>query len=886
MERPNAIWIKILTWGLLWSAIIATSLFWNQHLVRKHITFHAHQEAATVINKDHAFRRWATMHGGVYVHPTETTPPNPWLKVPKRDVLTTDGDALTLMNPAYMTRQIMGMFGDLYGIKGHITSLHLKNPHNAPDDWERQALHRFEHGAPSVGEMSTLAGAPVYRLIQPMKMEEGCLKCHADTAIPVGGIRGGISTIVPLTVHFQEAAINIRSLRLWHGAIWLLGILGITITGVHTQRRQQREQQTEKKLRDQEALYASLTTAAPIGIFHADREGKCTYVNQCWLQLTGLTLEQALGDGWQMAMHPDDRQHFFDAWHELATIHRPFHLEYRYKKHDGTIVWVESRAAEIFDDVGAVSGYVRVVNDITQRKETAAALTETTLFLNESQSIARVGGWKSNPSNDSLYWTDQVYRMMEHPAGEPISHTSCFRYFDPRDLPTVQQALERAYQDGTPFQLTCRMISGTGRSFWIDFRCIGGMDSADGPCIGGIMQDITEYKLAEELLTIAKETAEATSRAKTELLAVISHELRTPLNGVVGGVQLLEMTDLSEDQEEYVQMIKQSSASELALVNDLLDLAGLEAFGMTIAAEPFNLRESIASAVQLHRTALSMQGLSFDMDLPDSLEQLVIGDGRRVSQIVGNLLGNAVKFTPQGEVRLAAELQALTDGRLLLNVQVSDTGIGIDHEHLEQIFEPFVQADMSHTRRFGGSGLGLAICRRLAERMGGRIRVDSRPGQGSAFTLELPLMAAGDGTAASIPLEVPETPVWHGPPLTVLIAEDNQINLKAAAGLVDKLGLKVVSAEDGKQALAHWMGGSIDLILMDVQMPVMDGREALGYIRQRERETGRHTPVIALTARAMAGDREQLLSEGFDGYVAKPFDLVKLLEELTRVMQR
>ena len=193
MKKYRTVWMAILQWGLLWSLIIGCSLAWNQRLIRQQIDDYARHEATTVINKDLAFRRWATMHGGVYVKPTEQTPPNIWLQVAKRDVVTTDGDKLTLMNPAYMTRQVMTLFGDQFGVKGHITSLLAKNPNNAPDAWEKAALERFEKGVQAVSELTSINGAPHYRLILPMKMEQGCLKCHADTNIPVGGIRGGIS---------------------------------------------------------------------------------------------------------------------------------------------------------------------------------------------------------------------------------------------------------------------------------------------------------------------------------------------------------------------------------------------------------------------------------------------------------------------------------------------------------------------------------------------------------------------------------------------------------------------------------------------------------------------------------------------------------------------
>ncbi len=734
MKKYRTIWMALLQWGLLWSVIIGCSLLWNERLIRQQVYDYSRHEATTIINKDLAFRRWATGHGGVYVHPTPQTPPNPWLTVPKRDVVTTDGDHLTLMNPAYMTRQVMGLFGEQFGVKGHITSLVLKNPGNAPDAWERAALLQFEKGVAAVHRLTTIDGAPHYRLILPMKMEQGCLKCHADTGIPVGGIRGGISAAVPLAPHLRAGENGLKGVRLAHGGIWLVGMLGITIASVVYHRQQQRERQAEENLRAQEALYASLTTAAPIGIFHADLAGACCYVNEYWTRLTGITLEQALGDGWLASLYPDDRPKFSAAWQQTLQGQQNLAIEYRFLRADGSVGWAFGQSASIFDNNGAVTGYVRTITDITSRKQAEAALAETTLFLNESQAIAHLGGWKSNPATGMLYWTDEFYRLLEHPAGEPISHEGCFRYFDPQDLPQAKQALAAAFEQGSPFRLSCRMISATGRRFWADFRCIGRQEGPNGSYIAGVLQDITEHKQIEELLTGAKETAEATSRTKTELLATLSHELRTPLNGVMGGVQLLEMTELTDEQQEYLEMVRVSAGNELALVNDLLDLAGLESSGLKVESGPFNLLESIKLAITLHRSALETRRLPLTTSLPENLAQLVIGDGRRLTQIISNLLGNAIKFTEQGGVSLAADCLPSGGSGLRLRLQVSDTGIGIAEKDLQRIFEPFVQVDMSSTRRFGGTGLGLTICHKLAEQMGGSIGVDSRPGEGSCFT--------------------------------------------------------------------------------------------------------------------------------------------------------
>ena len=884
MKKYRTVWMMLLQWGVIWTLIVWGSLLWNQSLIQRHLERYIYKEASTVLNKDLAFRHWATLHGGVYVHPTDQTPPNPWLTIPKRDVVTLDGDRLTLMNPAYVARQVMTLFSEQFGIKGHITSLYLKNPNNAPDDWELRALWRFEKGEKEVSTLVDINGQPHFRLIRAMRMEQGCLKCHADTGIRLGGIRGGVSVAVPLTSHIQEAAKSSQGVLYGHGIIWLVGMFGIGAAAVHSWRQQQREQRAEEQLRSQEALYASLASASPTGIFQTDSTGSCCYVNERWSIIAGMAADRARNQGWISAIHPDDQQLVSNAWQRSVQERSPFKLEYRLMRPDGSISWVYGQSAAVIDKNGTIGGYVGTITDITSLKQAESDLRDTMLFLSESQTIARVAGWKANPTRKLMDWTDEMYRILECPIERPVNYDECYGYFDPQDIPVLQRFLQDAFETGAPFRLNCRMTTATGRRFWADFRCVGRLDGADGPYIAGILQDISEYKQIEELLTDAKEQSDAASRTKTELLATISHELRTPLNGVMGGIQLLELTELTDEQAEYLAMVRSSADNELVLVNDLLDLAGLEASGVRIDAAPFRLIESIELAVTLHRTELSGRGLELFTNLPDELQQQVVGDSKRLTQIVSNLLGNAIKFTEQGSITLAASVKSMCDD-LMLEVVVSDTGIGINLQDQERIFEPFVQADMSSTRRFGGSGLGLSICKRLAEKMAGSIRVTSKPGEGSTFVLSLPLRKAVGGPEVQQDSEISLLPDWDGPSLTVLIAEDNQINLKAAASLLAKMGFNIICAEDGKDALGHWLQGGIDLVLMDVQMPVMDGIEATRLIRQHEQLYGAHTPIIALTAHAMSGDRERLIVEGFDGYVAKPLQLSELLSELRRVIQ-
>jgi len=534
--------------------------------------------------------------------------------------------------------------------------------------------------------------------------------------------------------------------------------------------------------------------------------------------------------------------------------------------------------------LGMVSIFVgSVLYDRQQRRreEAEERLQESALFLRESQAIANLGGWKLNPETGMLRLTDEMYRLLECPADYPLTRKSVLEFFDPADRDTVKHALSAAWKSGSGFNINCRMKTVTGRQFWAELRCTGLVENHSSSYLVGTLQDISAHKQTEEMLVAAREAAESSTRTKNELLAVISHELRTPLNGVIGGAQLLGMTELSKDQQEYLQMVVISAKNELALVNDLLDLASLDASEIKIVTAPFVLYDSIMNALVPHRTIIRERGLTFRSDISPALGRTVLGDSRRLTQVVSNLINNAIKFTPQGEISLKADLLERGAGSVTVRIVVSDTGIGIAPKDQQRIFEPFVQADMSHTRSYGGTGLGLSICSKLVERMGGTISLESEAGAGSRFTIELPFMVA-DPVAEPVPSKtaVKFTPTGS----TVLVAEDNLINLKATSGMLRKMGYTVVSAADGKEALAHWMQGGIDVVLMDIQMPVMDGIEAMQFIRAREQQTGCHTPVVALTAHAMQEDRERLLKSGFDGYLAKPVEAQALYDEISRVL--
>jgi len=399
---------------------------------------------------------------------------------------------------------------------------------------------------------------------------------------------------------------------------------------------------------------------------------------------------------------------------------------------------------------------------------------------------------------------------------------------------------------------------------------------------------IQERKLAQEALVTAKEAAEGASRAKSEFLALMSHELRTPLNGVMGGVQMLRCTKLSPEQGEYLELIMFSARNQLSLVNDILDLARADSDGLALEKDAFRLRESVNETVKLQQADIKKKGLSLQLFFGSELPDRVVGDALRFRQILLKMLANAVKFTENGGITIELDLVSRQGGEVVVRCSVADTGIGVAKEQADTIFAPFVQADMSATRKYGGSGVGLTICRRLTDALGGRIWFENNQGGGSIFSFELPLQLPVDASAAAPADAAPAGAAPGLPPAAlklrahrVLVADDDETSVAVIAGILSKLGNSVVTAVNGKEALERWKdAGPFDAILMDVQMPVMSGLEALRAIRDLEREAGTHVPIIAQTAYAAKKDQAHLMAQGFDGYLPKPLIISDLIEQM------
>ena len=489
----------------------------------------------------------------------------------------------------------------------------------------------------------------------------------------------------------------------------------------------------------------SVVELLPVGIFRTSVDGQCLAVNQQWQDLAGMSLEEALGDGWAEGLHPDDRERVYALWNEAVARDERFQAEYRFKRPDGSVAWLLGRAVPLLDEQGKVAEFLGTITEITDR-------------------------------------------------------------------------------------------------------------------------------------VLAEQQAEEAIRIKTEFLANMSHEIRTPISGIVGATELLSKQPLEPDAAGYVDVISSSADSLLMLIDSLLDFSKIDAGKLSLDEVDFVVRDTVEAAVHILKARALAKGIELGSHIAEDVPERVHGDSMRLHQVLVNLVSNAIKFTPEGSVHMrvrlsdggSSTLETEEDGYLLV-FEVIDTGIGIDPSMQEALFDPFTQADSSTSRRYGGSGLGLSICKRITELMKGDIRLESELGQGSTFTVTLPFGAPEAPTpetrriTSSRELHERNREDFH-----ILVVDDNSINRMIAGALLVDLGYRASEASNGLEALEVLERESFDLVLLDCQMPELDGYETARRIRKKQ-GGGNRLPIVAVTAHAVTGDRERCLAAGMDDYISKPY---------------
>jgi PAS domain S-box-containing protein len=649
-------------------------------------------------------------------------------------------------------------------------------------------------------------------------------------------------------------------------------------------------------------------THTHLGMLIADAEERVIYVNPAFTRLTGYRSDEMLGQTPRLlksGLHDAD---FYRAMWRAIEVDGYWQGEIRNRDKAGNLYDELITISRISDSQGRPTHYIGVFNDITERKLAEAELRKSKERLNEAQRIAQVGSWELDLVTNSLSWSDEIFHLFEIDQTRfGATYEAFLAAIHPDDRGAVNAAYSRSLETRQPYGITHRLLMPDGRIKFVHEQCETQYDAEGRPLRSlGTVQDVTERKateaelesyrehleelVAERTLELdqARSVAEAASRAKSTFLANMSHELRTPMNAIMGMTGLALRRAEDPKLRDQLGKIDQASQHLLHVINDILDISKIEAERLVLEAVVFRLGEVVENLLSIAGHKARDKGLAIRVELAPGLAgRNLVGDPLRLGQVLLNLTSNAVKFTERGEVSVRARLVEEDAGQVLLRWEVQDTGIGITAEDQKRLFTAFEQADGSMTRRYGGTGLGLAISKRLVQLMGGEIGLDSVPGQGSTFWFTARL-GKTDADATRATAQAPDHAEarlrGRHAGARVLLAEDEPVNREVSRGLIEDVGLVVDLAEDGAEAVALAQSGRYDLILMDMQMPNLNGIDATRAIRADSLNTA--TPILAMTANAFDEDRQACLDAGMDDHIAKPVDPDRLFETLLRWLAR
>ena len=895
-QMKHLFWILIFVWTL----ILALAFYSEIEGDEKHSFQMLKTQALEAFNKDVAYRHWNSRHGGVYVPITEQTQPNPYLSnIKDRDITTLDGKKLTLINPAYMNRQVHKIARDYYGMKGHITSINPLRPENKADNWEAKALRQLETGGDEFYEMVDYENELHFRFIKPLVVKPACMNCHEHQGYQIGDIRGGISVSIPVASHLMHLDKQLHSTALVMGALWLLGMIFITVASLKINQRMKERDSSIRKLQESRQLLEETQQLSQLGSWHYDSVSSQFQLSEESIKIFQLNnlqnkfvdsrdLWNLLGDELTTQIHQFISKLLIEGGELRREI--KFHLSTQEP------VWLEFYGKKSFqreNRTPVISGFMQ---DISRRKRADQEMRSMVQAIEQSPASILITNLDA-----TIEYVNQAHINLTGFSREEIigANPRIFKSGITND-DTYKELWETVTHGGIwKGTFTNRRKDG---SLFENFAIISPVRSANGDIrhYVGVMEDVTEKKkIGQELdryrnhleeivktrtseLEDAREQAEQAALAKSAFLANMSHEIRTPMNAIIGLSHLLLQSNMSDKEKEQVYKIHSSGKHLLSLINDILDFSKIDAGKLQLDNRPFLLSDLLSRVDDINRQMIENKGLTFEI-INEIQPVAMIGDISRLLQCLLNLTSNAIKFTEQGGITVHLIETAQSNNDMVIRFEVVDTGLGIEQKNLSRLFMAFEQEDVTTTRKFGGTGLGLSITRDLVELMGGEIGVDSTVGLGSCFWFEIPFEKSSEDLQSEqedLTLDAEKILQSKYAGSHILLVEDDRINQDVATGLLGKVGLSVYTANDGLEAIHAIEEHDYALVLMDLQMPNLDGLEATRRIRKTIDQS--ELPIIALTASALEEDRKKVFNAGMNDFVTKPVDPEILYSKLAK----
>ncbi|WP_159447247.1 PAS domain-containing hybrid sensor histidine kinase/response regulator [Paucidesulfovibrio gracilis] len=646
-----------------------------------------------------------------------------------------------------------------------------------------------------------------------------------------------------------------------------------------------RRRRTEDALARAERELREVYEHVPVGIFKTTADGRILSVNHEMLRISGYhDLDEvqhsakSLADGWYL--DHSDRQRLLDILLQQGEVTE---FLYRARRRDGELIWISQSARLTRNEDGTPAFISGFALDATARIDALGKLrrSETRLKAIVENSPYAILTMDDELRLDIPLDSPTVERITSYRSHE-LRGQFFVDYVHPEDALRVDYELRRFLASpGESVTIQCRWRARNGQWRHMETHGVNFKNNEDYAGVLFIFRDITNQIEAKERLIQARLAAENADRAKSEFLASMSHEIRTPMNAILGMADVLSESELTEEQQSYVELFRNAGEGLMSLIDDILDLSKVEAGQVVLEHIAYSLPELVEKLAHIMGIRARRNKVQLHTELDPELPETLVGDPGRLRQILANLLSNAVKFTHEGSIELTARRERQTEAPDQVRFTVRDTGIGIPPNKIKDIFESFVQADASTTRQYGGTGLGLTISQRLVQLMGGRIWVESQEGRGSAFHVTIPLQEPPGAEKKEPPPSPTQELEESIPPGNVLLVEDTESNRTLIRAYLEPTRLQLDMAENGAKGVEKFTANQYDLVLMDMQLPVMSGYDAVRAIRRLEEEEARsRTPVFALTAFALKGDAEKCLEAGCDLHLAKPV----LREELLRII--